>query len=207
MVTNSHYDVEDTPPIGSEIDLYRQARQAVEDAPAKAQGLIEQAGSILEEMYNSAEQRGDKHALIAINAVWERSQGIVQHVIQQAQALAGADVAIDDLKKQRESLAYELESLIDAIEEVDTEHPKLAGFAEAVEEYASDMLWEQSYDTAADNIYNDFYTTLAPLSREIDPQANVYKRTEWLIDVLKGEVLPTEEQRQILIDLLRTMGN
>jgi hypothetical protein len=207
MVTNSHYDVEDTPPAGSEIDLYRQARQAVEDAPAKAQGLIEQAGSILEEMYNSAEARGDKHALIAINAVWERSQGIVQHVIQQAQALAGADVAIDDLKKQRESLAYELEDLIKAIDEVDTDHPKLEEFAAVVEEWASETLWESSYDSAADNIHSDIYQSLAPLVREIDPQANGYKRTEWLIEILTGEVLPTEEQRQLLIDLLRTMGN
>jgi chromosome segregation ATPase len=207
MATNTHYDVEDTPPIGSEIDLYQQARQAVVDAPAKAQGLIEQAGSILEEMYTSAEQRGDQHAMIAINAVWERSQGIVQHVIQQHQALTGADIAIDDLKRQRESLAYELEDLIEAIEEVNTDHPKLAGFVETVEEWASDMLWEQSYDTAADNIHSDIYQSLAPLVREIDPLANSYKRTEWLIDMLKGEALPTEEQRQLLIDLLRTMGN
>lgn len=207
MVTNSHYDVEDIPGSGTAIDLYEQARQAVDDVPVKAQALIEQAGLLLGELYNAATERGDDNALMAINAIWDRSQGLVNHLVQQHQVIAGADVAIDELKQQREAIAEELNELVTAIHNMDTDHPKLADFTQAIEEWSSDMLWESYYDTAADSMHMEFSATLAPMIREIDPRANVAKRVEWFIEILKGEVVPTTEQRELLIDLLRTMGN
>lgn len=207
MVTNSQYDIEDIPPAEASIDMYQQARQAVEDVPDKAQGLIEQAGNLLGELYNAAEARGDQNAMMAISGVWDRSQGLVQHLVQQHQVIAGADVAIEELKKQREAIAYELRDLLVAIEEVDTDHPKLADFAEAIEEWSGEMMWESYYDSAADSIYTEFMATLAPICREIDPRANVAKRVEWLMDMLKGDSIPTDEQRELLKALMNTMGN
>lgn len=207
MVTNSQYDIEDIPPAEASIDMYQQARQAVEDVPDKAQGLIEQAGNLLGELYNAAEARGDQNAMMAISGVWDRSQGLVQHLVQQHQVIAGADVAIEELKKQREAIAYELRDLLVAIEEVDTDHPKLAEFAEAIEEWSSESMWGMAEDAVFDTLYSEIYDGVRKLMKDVDPQANVYKRTDWLLGMLRGEHHMTDEQRNLLVALMNTMGN
>lgn len=200
-----HYNYEDIPPADgdTQIDMYQQARQLTLDAPIKANAAMDMIAAALEELYRAAESRADEPAMLAINDAWERTNSIVQHIVHGASALAGADIAIDTLRNQRESLAYELETLIDAINSLDASDPRLEDAFNTLREEAA----EEADEWATDVLDNSMYETMRPIIREIDPQANIYKRTEWLIQLFTGDRLMTDEQRHLVTALFQTMGN
>lgn len=205
MVTHSHYDYEDTPPADgdTQIDMYRSARALTLDAPLKANAALDMIGAALEELYAAAESRNDQPAMVAINDAWHRTQTIVQHITHDAAALAGADVAIDTLREQREAIAHELSDIVTAIAQVDAENPRISELVVALRQDIE--AFESEWATQV--VYESFYANLCPLIKEVNPHANAHKRVDWFLQLLKGDRLMTPEQRNIIAAFLGTMGN
>lgn len=199
----SHYDLEDVPPLDgdTQIDMYISARQAVADAPVKANAALDMIGAALEELYTVAESRQDSSALLAINDAWEKVQSIAAQVGHQNAALTGADKAIEVLRNQRESLAYELEELLAAVDDLDTSHPVLESAFETLRESADEM----SYEWATERLYSDIYDTLRPIAAAVNPAASVYKLCDRLVQLLTGDRALTATQNDLLHQLIVTI--
>lgn len=200
----SHYAQEDIPPRDgdTQIDMYAAAREITKDSPILAQSALDMIGAALEELYHSAESRGDQTALLAINDAWQKSQAIVQHVAHQAAALNGADEAVEILRTQRESLAYELQELLQAIDDLDTSHPSLELAFDALQQSAA----ESADEWATESLYADIYDNLKLIIvATTGSNRSVHLMADRLIGLLRGERLLTDLQQDLIAQLLATL--
>jgi hypothetical protein len=198
-----HYDLEDIPPQDgdTQIDLYESARAITKDAPTKAQASLDQIGAALEELYIAAQSRDDSAAMTAITDAWQRAQSIAEHVVQSGAALAGADAAVEVLRQQRESLAYELETLLQAIDDLDTSHPTL----ESAFESFRDEAIEQADEWASEVLYDSIYAAMKPIIVSFATEKSVYRLTDRLIQMFTGDRALTPLQQDLILQLLQTI--
>lgn len=146
-MSNQYYGYEDqVPPPATDFDsqLLSIEQALAHASPEHAQTLVDEAGSLMGQMYDDAQARGDSDGMLAISQSWERVQAL-KLVSDASTATAHAAVAgMKSAIKQRDKVAGELDALIQAIDDGDTSNPHVAGLVDAVEEQQMDSgMWIQ----------------------------------------------------------------
>lgn len=162
------------------------------NATAEAMENIEPA---LGQLYDKADQQGDEAGKSAVMVTWERAKQLENHIQQLNANFAGMGATVKSVLDQRDQIAGELESLMNAIDESDWEDQRLSDLVsditEWVEEgmmmYADEAAWEGVYDQISDNLRGYGLT---------GPQADN------ALALLQGETTLNEEQVEMLRMLL-----
>ncbi len=165
-----------------------------------AEQMLAQIEAPLGALYNQAEAAGDQAALQNIMAVWEVSQKLAAQIPPFVAALEGGVATIDELKQQRDRIAGELNNLVKAIDEVDTDHPQLADLVEIIAEDVWEASEEQIYDAARmvmyDEVYDSFYAEI------VETFGISYQAAISLVAALRGDEDELDDHRRQLIEQL-----
>jgi len=189
------------------LDHWRDLTAKLAANPAQIAQAFDDAQNALGWLYEQAEASGNEQAKAEIITAWSRHQQLRDIAVGYDAALAAGQTAVETIDAQRREALDELATLIDAIDSVDTYDPRLQDFAEAVaadaEEYVSEWMYDQVYDETAEHaeevLYDRVYTALSA-------QGMSYSDATRLMDVLEGDTILNDEQReqlQALIDSLK----
>lgn len=124
----------------SALDLWNQQVQAL-TAPEHADVAINAIYENLMGLHGKLMASGNEKAAAKVEEAYNLSVGIYNMTTQQTALIAGGGAAIIEAEVQRNQAVTELQQLIQAINDGDESHPKLAGYAENIrqDEYESAM--------------------------------------------------------------------
>lgn len=206
MTETTHYHVEDVPPTDADtqVELYQQAREVVENGLQDGHRMFVQLEKTLSTLFTEAENVGDVHTMDLINNSWERVQRMAAIMGQQGAALTGANHAIDALTGQRDEIANELKELIKAIDNADVDHPQLEELHQTIQEW--EMEYSETY--AWDLVTEDITENVDSLLRDLMPEGGTYSATymiaDKIISALRGFGELTEDQKYFIVQLAQS---
>lgn len=128
-------------------------RAAAFTDPNAMQGDI---GSAMGELWQQAESAGDQTALANIGAAWERVQALAAQSAAQQALLSGASVVAQAAIEQRDGALTELSELVTAIDDIDTENPRIGELVNSLEEDIVQKMWEYENDVFTDGMMDRF---------------------------------------------------
>lgn len=179
---------------------------------ASLDGLVQQTADQLTQaeenlgwLYQDAEQRGDENAKLAVNNAWQITNQFAVRVTQFDAARLASAAMMHKFNELHRKLANDFEDLEDAIAAGDEEHPMLSRFAEGIQEQAwndmSDLAYDDAYDDAHEAV---FYDVMMECTQRIH---NITKSDDFgainrLQNVILGDVEPTDQQRELIKQLL-----
>lgn len=201
---NTYYEHEDeTESPETQLDNFRAQMGAALAVNEYAEGSIAELRSQAEVLWNKAAERGDVETQNGVVEMYNVASHLKDNVIYTNEAMKGVLAAAEALAKQKKQSEASYDELVEAIYDVDTDHPIVSGLVETVEqnayEFASDGLYDDAWESAAESIYSDFYTTL----RKLAPTAS-YFTMERLVSALKGDDELNDIQRGLLLSFLQT---
>jgi hypothetical protein len=203
-MTKTHYDVEDIPSADADtqLALYEQACDVVEIGDG--QRLFQALEATLREIFVEAENVGNGYLMNKINEAWEDVQRMAAIMGQQGAVLTGANNALGALKTQRDAILEELNGIIFALQEVDSDHPRLVEYTDMIRELEMDFYAESSHQIVLDDVaasISDHLMTILPADYSRKP----YMVASDMLALLQGEKHLNDEQRALLIQLCRSL--
>lgn len=175
--------------------------QELAQVPVHADEAITDTESALGALYQQAEAAGDEDAKVAIMAAWGRAQQLHGQLHTTHAALVGTGATMQKLAEQRDVIAAELDSLLEAINEGDVHDHRLADFASDIEAdaytWASESAQEYADESAQEELYNQIYSTLNRYGMS-------YAETTSAVDILLGDAELNAEQVEMLKMLLES---
>lgn len=213
-----YYEQEDTPNLKdpeTALAMYRQQREQLQIEPLHRS--IEDIFQRVNEIYTKLDTDDDRNILIA---TWDKVNALYSQTVRYDSAFAGADAALSALQEQAKSASEELESLLSAIEERETDHPKLREMISEIEDeyyeigYESAMdneMWDdgtnwqdgydQGYENAGDEMKSEFCSKLMGMAAHIQFDL-AEKDAFFLFDALTGKngiTLNADQQKALMI--------
>lgn len=176
----------------------------IEQALAQAETVnVDAIAGQLNVLYTAAEQRADEPAMLAISQTWDHVQLVAQQAEQSRQAaLTAIDIA-QTTQNQHLITLKELETLSDALENMDSDHPLVNELIESVQEeiYERQVMWEDdTYGDAQWEKREEYCFALKHLTGHTD------KTVAAFFDILDGEHRFTAEQLDMLKKLLDSLA-
>lgn len=165
---------------------------------------MEAIGDHLQTLWGKAHDLKDNDALDIITNVWDRAQLLVEQNASLAFQVSGmGSIAVSALEGER-ATREALDSLEDAIDSVDIDHPRLQELAETIRmderEYVEENLAEWAYNDAMECAYDD---THSEFSSRIQALTGCdYRAAHAFLDVLYDNGAPSESQLQLLKALI-----
>jgi hypothetical protein len=205
-IKQTHYDVEDEPKadVDTTLAMYQQSKAVVAAGTARAEGLLGEAGPILETIYNIASASQDSEMMAAVDAAWAKTQELAQIVGQHNAALNGANVVIDVMKQSRDAALDELNTILKGLEEGDSSlHPLLQEFEQQIEDYSNEWAYEDAMEYADEIVDNQFFDTLDSLVKH-ESSAVRWRTVQNLVAVMRGLGDMSDEQKGLIEQLLKT---
>lgn len=143
----------------------------------------------------------------AVDATWAQLKPVRQILKQIDAVMVGAYNVIETLTEQRDEVAQELDFLNDAIDNRDTDHPRLKDYAETIELSAKVEGHTEGYDEGYDEGIEyamsgeiDAYPEEELVESVVSDTANQWniptKVADDLICAIRGEIELTNEQRE-----------
>lgn len=137
---------------------------------------LNQIGAQLNELWTRAESARDQRSMTLINDAWNVAQALASNAVELGAQVAGLTELAVSLDVQRETVVKEYDELMEAIYDIDTDHPALADFADSVTqqteeymvEYADEVAWEQVHD----EVYQHLHDLLKPFGFDYMTIAN-----------------------------------
>lgn len=134
--------------VNATIDQIEQALAESADVGQLTMNGIEQ---LLGGMYQKAEAAGDQQAMQVINDTW----GSITHLAQHSQhnreaALTMTEIAAT-MRNQRNEAIKDLETLTEAIEEIDTDNPLVRGLYDSAHEAGSEDGYQNGYQMGSED--------------------------------------------------------
>lgn len=185
----------------TDVVAFEQKAAPLDQAAERAQQLLVEIEDPLGYLYNQAEQRGDAEAQNAVMAAWESSRHLASLIPAFAAALRSGGAAVQTLRVQRDEIAEEYGTLIQALSRFDVDDARLAGFAQVIEEevmeYVSDHYLDEALDAVTMSMHEDFHIFL------MTGFQTSHVAIGELVDTLRGEGHPlTAEQHALIQQLL-----
>lgn len=146
-------------------------------------------------LYRDAEARRDSAAMQQITDAWGRAQQLHETITRLDAAVCGAGETIRTLNHQRVLVLAELETLAQAIEDVDTLNPRLADFAGVLIEDGYEAGYDAATDEVADTISEEYYDRMFVTMRRYGFDRAAVER---LLDLLEDHTQINEEQAEWL---------
>lgn len=166
---------------------HSQAEQLVNAAAASDSALAE-TEQALGALYQQADAAGDEPAKAHIVAAWQRAQQLNATVKHMDATIAGAAETIRKLDEQRSQVIAELASLTEALEEGNSNDPRLYDFAEMIAEDATEYAEMWADEIAFDSLYESVTDTFRANGIDHDDALNVF-------EALRGDIDLTPAQR------------
>lgn len=215
MTDQHYYEQEDIPDLSNPetaLQLYRQQREQLDITPVNRG--IEDVYARVNEIYEKLTTDDDRQKLIA---TWDKVNAIYTQTVRYDSAFAGADAALEALQKQANDASQELENLLAAIEQRDTDHPKLRDLVSDINDeayqdgydaaiYGDDGTdwndgYEHGYEMAADDLKDNFCSLMMAMAAHV--QFDLHdKEARFLYDALTGVngiTLNAEQQKALMI--------
>lgn len=161
-------------------------------ATTAALGEIEPA---LGHLYDKADTAGDEDGKHAVMTTWGRAQQLAEHISTMSASFSGMGATMKAVIDQREAIAAELNSLVEAIDDGDWHDERLADFVHGVEEFVEESMMMYGEETAWENVYEQISDNL----RSYGLQGN---QADNAIALLTGDTKLTPEQLELLRTLL-----
>ncbi len=198
----SHYDLEDVPTQDGIIDMAIQSAQTASQLVELTPQHLAAAHEKLAAIYEAAPP--ESQALV--EQTWHTVQHLGDTVTKLDAGMRSALAAVESIKQQRDAKAAELNSLVEAIECVDEDHPLLEEYAIYIRETESEDSFASGLDWASNQQLEEVVQNLEPLCHElgIEDNISVYIVAGTLIDILQDLEVATSEQIALLSQLIRT---
>lgn len=100
----------------TQIESYEASREFVAEGLQNAQSLFHQAETQLRELFEAAENDGDKQKMEMVNQTYDAVQRMAALMGQQGTLLSGAHRVIDTLRMQRDDVLDELNEILAEID-------------------------------------------------------------------------------------------
>lgn len=178
-------------------------QQIVIASPEQAQQWRVAIGAELKQVYEAAQERGDETTLQLVNSAWVKAQELAQ--LAESSMAAGVVVA-----EQRDAIAKEYNDLLQAIDSLDEDHPRLKFAMESIWEGALDDATWVAEEAAESDLFNELYEQLMDALDAIDPRfedefrsVSISTVLHEMIATLRGGIM-NGEQQQAFLDLART---
>ena len=221
---NSYYGKEEeTETPETQLDNYRAqsgaseavtiwAREEIANIYDQTLGMWNKAG----EMREAAEARGDMQAVESLTLLQNNLTEVYQGTEHLQQALLHSNAekqgileATQALVKQKKEVEEEYGTLLDAIEQVDYEHPALQPLIELIEEDVYEMVSEQAFEgaeeEAAEAAFDGINSDICRTIRAMAPLAQYsYSTIVCFVMALKGDMEMNDIQRGLLLSLVNT---
>ena len=205
-MTDSYYSKEEdveTPEM--QLDSYRAQIGASDAVVVWAQETLTNVYDKTFELWNKAAETNDVEMQNGLTEIYKGAEHMQQNLIYTNAAMKSVLAAAEALSKQKKQAEESYDELIDAVENIDYDHPAVANLVEAVEqnayEYASEGLYDDAWESASENIYEEFFTAL----RTIAPGVS-YMTMNAFISGIKGDAPINDIQRGLLLSLLQTFA-
>ena len=205
-MTDSYYGKEEdveTPEM--QLDSYRAQIGASDAVVVWAQETLTNVYDKTFELWNKAAETNDVEMQNGLTEIYKGAEHMQQNLIYTNAAMKSVLAAAEALSKQKKQAEESYDELIDAVENIDYDHPAVANLVEAVEqnayEYASEGLYDDAWESASENIYEEFFTAL----RTIAPGVS-YMTMNAFISGIKGDAPINDIQRGLLLSLLQTFA-
>lgn len=184
---DTYYDHEDDHVAANAETALSNWRAVAPSDPAAIQQHFTTVEQALGGLYDQADQTRDDAAKSQIMTAWNGVQALQQHaeMLEAARAVAAATIA--KLDEQRAAVVQELESLTEALYDIDVYDPRLADFAEEVANDAVELAEEYAREGAFELMYDQLYSNIK-LYGFTQESASAF------MDVLEGDMKPTPTQ-------------
>lgn len=210
MTTDQYYVREDEVETPETQLANIQAHQAAQKAVAVwAEEAFNGVHAQAEALWNEAAARGDVDSQNRINEIYQAVKHMKENLLHTNNAMSSVTEAAAALEKQKGDIEGELYTLLKAIEDVDSDDPRLSDLIEQVESGVYEFIqYNTPYDmdedfeedsSDYDNIVSDVYKHL----RELVPNLT-YANAEIFFASMKGDNALNDIQRGLLISLVRT---
>lgn len=160
----------------------------------------------LETVWNAAADRGDTETQNRVSEVYARAKHMKETLQHTNTAMSSVAEAAQALAKQKAEVESEYKSLLQAVENVETDDPRLSNLIEQIEtdvyefiEYNGDYGMDIDMDEAYDSIVSELYANVRTLSPNLP-----YGTAERFFAAVKGDRPLNDVQRGLLLALLRT---
>ena len=188
-----------TNPTTADVDVilanWHMQQQQLDPIRDHADEAINHAEAALAQLYNAAEQSGDDTAKTAIMAAWGRAQQLHSGLATTHAALAGASATMQTLADQRNAIASELESLLEAIDDGNYTDDRLADFVQAVEEWTTEAHMYYLEESVHEQVYQEIHDNFRGYGLS-------YTDAFHAQDILLGNVKLDPDQLELLKTLL-----
>lgn len=138
----------------AQIDAFPEQATMITESLAEAQTVIAEALAALHQE-NNPEQRRE---IAAVTYEWCE---YITALANDQRALTGAAAAMaNKALEQRDEAIRALEELAAAVDDIDTDNPRVRGLVEAVEEGVAEWAYEDAYETVSESLYDDMVSNL-----------------------------------------------
>lgn len=204
----THEDDVETPE--TQLDNFRAQMTATLAVETYVNSSIEGLKDQAEVIWNAAAERGDVDTQNRVVEMYNTATHLKDNVIYTNEAMKGVLAAAGKLAEQKQKSEAELGSLLEAIDNYDTNDPRLETFASSIEEgvyefiaYNEDNseLFDEAFDEAHDSIVSDVYKAIKTFAPQM-----TYLAVERFFGTLKGDYAMNDIQRGLLLSLLATFA-